>query len=134
MSLGLALDQHGRGAAVETSEELQVLVNGRPLGHVDRHSPTGFAWGYGGSGPADLALSILADYLGDLRLAEDLYQSFKSDKVAKWPQDKPWRLTGQEIEEWLESVGVEPTDPRDVVYVGIPAGWRPESGRAAPHA
>jgi len=23
------------------------------------HSPTGFEWGYGGSGPADLALNIL---------------------------------------------------------------------------
>jgi hypothetical protein len=29
------------------------------------HSPTGFAWGYGGSGPAQLALAILADYLED---------------------------------------------------------------------
>jgi len=25
---------------------------------ISRHSPTGFAWGYGGSGPADLALNI----------------------------------------------------------------------------
>lgn len=29
------------------------------LPHLEYHSPTGFAWGYGGSGPADLALSIL---------------------------------------------------------------------------
>jgi hypothetical protein len=28
------------------------------------HSPSGFETGYGGSGPADLALSILADYFG----------------------------------------------------------------------
>jgi hypothetical protein len=28
------------------------------------HSPTGFAWGYGGSGPAQLALALLADVLG----------------------------------------------------------------------
>ncbi|MBT9252140.1 MAG: hypothetical protein KM296_00220 [Brockia lithotrophica] len=40
-----------------------VTVNGMPLHHVERHSPTGFEWGYGGSGPADLALSILHDYL-----------------------------------------------------------------------
>lgn len=32
-----------------------------PLRHVAVHSPTGFECGYGGSGPADLALSILAD-------------------------------------------------------------------------
>ncbi len=28
------------------------------------HSPSGFEWGYGGSGPAQLALAILADFLG----------------------------------------------------------------------
>lgn len=32
-----------------------------PLPHVAVHSPTGLEIGYGGSGPADLALSILAD-------------------------------------------------------------------------
>lgn len=26
---------------------------------VRNHSPTGFAWGYGGSGPAQLALAVL---------------------------------------------------------------------------
>lgn len=30
-----------------------------------RHSPDGFAWGYGGSGPSDLALNMLIDALGD---------------------------------------------------------------------
>jgi hypothetical protein len=30
-----------------------------------RNSPTGFGWGYGGSGPAQLALALLADSLGD---------------------------------------------------------------------
>ncbi len=34
-----------------------------PLPHVDLHSKNGFECGYGGSGPADLALSILADHL-----------------------------------------------------------------------
>lgn len=37
----------------------------RRLEHHVRHSPDGFAWGYGGSGPADLARSILIDALGD---------------------------------------------------------------------
>jgi len=35
-----------------------------PLRHVIRHSPTGLEWGYGGSGPADLARSLLIDALG----------------------------------------------------------------------
>lgn len=37
---------------------------GVPLHHWVKHSPDGFAWGYGGSGPADLARSLLADALG----------------------------------------------------------------------
>jgi hypothetical protein len=37
---------------------------GRLLPHVLWHSPTGFECGYSGSGPADLALSIMADYWG----------------------------------------------------------------------
>jgi hypothetical protein len=35
-----------------------------PLRHVVRHSPTGLSWGYAGSGPADLARSLLIDALG----------------------------------------------------------------------
>jgi hypothetical protein len=31
------------------------------------HSPTGFSWGDGGSGPAQLAVALLADALGDDR-------------------------------------------------------------------
>lgn len=34
------------------------------LPHITRHSPTGMEWGYGGSGPADLARSLLIDALG----------------------------------------------------------------------
>jgi len=45
-----------------------VSVNDRPLNpRLDlwNHSPTGFEWGYGGSGPAQLALALLADHFGD---------------------------------------------------------------------
>src|SRR5262249_40617485 len=31
---------------------------------IRNHSPTGFEWGYGGSGPAQLALAIIADHIG----------------------------------------------------------------------
>lgn len=37
----------------------------KPLYHLSLHSPEGFNWGYGGSGPADLALAILADHLNE---------------------------------------------------------------------
>jgi len=36
-----------------------------PLKHVVYHSPTGFEIGSDGSGPADLALSILTDYFAE---------------------------------------------------------------------
>lgn len=42
-----------------------------PLRHYVRHSPTGMEWGYGGSGPADLARSILIDVLGDEALCNE---------------------------------------------------------------
>jgi hypothetical protein len=57
------------------------------------HSPTGFAWGYGGSGPAQLALAILADCLGDGERALKLYQEFKWAVIGKLPQRQAWTLT-----------------------------------------
>ena len=46
------------------------------------HSPIGFSWGYGGSGPAQLALALLADALGDDDRAIRLHQGFKFRVVA----------------------------------------------------
>lgn len=64
------------------------------------HSPTGFEWGYSGSGPAQLALAILADYLGDDKRALLLHQDFKSAKIAGLTDDE-WSISADEIEEWL---------------------------------
>ena len=49
----------GRLVVIEINGE----VNG-PLPHQIKHSPSGFSWGYLGSGPADLARSLLIDALG----------------------------------------------------------------------
>jgi hypothetical protein len=54
----------------------------RTLRHLEVHSPDGFAWGYGGSGPADLAVALLADATGDSYLAVVKHQAFKSAVVA----------------------------------------------------
>ena len=53
--------------------------------HVPRHSPTGVEWGYSGSGPADLARSVLLA-LTDLETADALYQRFKAEVVATVPE------------------------------------------------
>ena len=49
---------------------------------VVNHSPTGFEFGYPGSGPAQLAFAILQKLQGD-DLALALYQYFKDDFLAR---------------------------------------------------
>ncbi len=45
------------------ADGVHVYRNGRKVRHVVAHSPTGLETGYAGSGPADLALSVVCDYL-----------------------------------------------------------------------
>lgn len=80
-----------------------VLVNGKPLPlerslKIRNHSPSGFGWGYLGSGPAQLALAILLDYYDNAGKAERLYQPFKRCVVAAWDIDDGWKITGAEID------------------------------------
>jgi len=44
---------------------------------------SGFEWGYGGSGPAQLALALLLDYTDDEAFALDHYQEFKTEVVSQ---------------------------------------------------
>ena len=76
-----------------------VTVNAAPLNpRLDlwNHSPTGFEWGYGGSGPAQLALALLVDCLGDDDQAVALCHPFKFAVVAKLPHEG-WTLTSEQI-------------------------------------
>lgn len=68
----------------------------RPRLDLFNHSPTGFEWGYGGSGPAQLALAILADALSDDERAISLHQKFKFKVVGVLPRDI-WRLEHAEV-------------------------------------
>lgn len=83
-----------------------VTVDGRPLNprlNLWNHSPSGFEWGYGGSGPAQLALGILADHLNDDDEAVALHQEFKRTVVAGLPFNK-WRLATDQIERALTAL------------------------------
>ena len=83
-----------------------VTVNGIPLNpRLDlwNHSPTGFEWGYGGSGPAQLALALLADYLGDDNTAVALHQDFKHAFITRFDQ-RGWTLTSEEIRAAIRSL------------------------------
>ncbi len=73
----------------------------RPLAprfDLRRHSPTGFEWGYGGSGPAQLALALAADVLADDEAALGVYQRFKFRVVGRLSADA-WTLTEAELAE-----------------------------------
>ena len=69
---------------------------------LQNHSPTGFAWGYGGSGPAQLALAMLADVTGDDATALRHYQRFKFDKIAPLPSGE-WEITAEQVNDWLQA-------------------------------
>lgn len=77
------------------------------------HSPTGFEWGYGGSGPAQTALALLADALGDDGRALRWHQDYKREVVCGLPATEydpqrhlrlceEWALTDAEIRAWVE--------------------------------
>lgn len=75
------------------------------LDNVGTHSPTGFEWGYGGSGPADLAESILHLCVGIGFLpprARTHLTRFKWDIIA--PLGPQWVITEEAIKEWWESL------------------------------
>jgi len=61
---------------------------------LHNHSPTGFEWGYGGSRPAQLALALLADAVGD-EIGQVHYQDFKRAVVSGL--GVCWRITANEI-------------------------------------
>jgi hypothetical protein len=81
----------------------EVTVDGAPLDprfDLKRLSPTGFEWTYEGNGPAQLALALLADHLGDDARALALYDAFMRAVVADL--DNSWELTSADIDAALE--------------------------------
>jgi len=70
-----------------------------PCSDLRNNSPSGFAWGYNGSGPAQLALAILTDYFGarpgGRALAEALYEPFKFTVIAVLPDR--WEMNFEEV-------------------------------------
>ena len=69
-----------------------------PRHDLRNHSPDGFQWGYGGSGPAQLALAILADASDD-ETAMQHYQQFKSDIISQFQSD--WMISETVVQSWI---------------------------------
>jgi len=89
---------------------------------IVNHSPTGVCWGYYGSGPAQLALAILVDYLteGDQRpyarseyndpiieRALSLYQDFKVSVIGCLSMDSGWELTDRDVENAITKLTIK---------------------------
>src|SRR6202161_3627585 len=82
-----------------------VSVDEKPLDpryDLRRLSATGFEWTYEGAGPAQLALALLADHLGDDARALALYEAFMRAVVAEL--DHSWELTSAEIDAALATL------------------------------
>lgn len=89
---------------VRSRDELTVwrgdrILSPRRSQKLRNHSPAGFEWGYGGSGPAQLALAILLEVTTE-EVALNLYQAFKASTVSRFPKDS-WRITEDSVLAWL---------------------------------
>lgn len=85
-----------------------VTVDGKPLApryDLKRLSPAGFEWTYEGAGPAQLALALLADHLGNDQKALQHHDAFMREVIATL--DNAWRLTSSDIDDALRRLGVQ---------------------------
>jgi hypothetical protein len=94
-----------RDPTAPVNEEVEVVVDGESLDcryDLLSASPSGLEYGYGGSGPAQLAVAMLAHAFDD-EFACDHYQRFKQEVVSKLPEDG-WTLTRRDLDAWREGV------------------------------
>lgn len=102
---------------------------------VTDHSPTGFEWGYGGSGPADLALNILEVYFHSMGwtgarveqyrgtcfyLAQALHQAFKEDFLMGM-DELGGEIKYEVIRDWVHAYMIDHPElvERDQMYRGV---------------
>lgn len=76
---------------------------------IMNHSPDGFEWGYGGSGPSQLALAILYHVTQNKNTSLMLYHRFKEEFIATVSGDDE-EIT-VDIREWVKK-GLEEEDAR----------------------
>lgn len=97
-------------ATIRDGTPYNAIFDPRPSQSVINHSPDGFAWGYSGSGPAQLALAILIDHFKHtgrvypVELAKRFYQQFKDIAIATIPKDEGWSMNSMQVEGWLMKI------------------------------
>ena len=97
-------DRNGLGCSVRVT---QSWGEGGPVDYalperpdLLNHSPGGLAWGYPGSGPAQLAMALLADLTGDGEYAVRHHQRLKRDVTARILHDQ-WTIHGEDLTGWV---------------------------------
>lgn len=66
-----------------------------------------FEWGYGGTGPGELAQFILREHLEGQGVPRKQWMAFKFEVIAELPRDVPWSFTSDDVQAWLDS-GIVP--------------------------
>ena len=93
------IHRHPRTHHVEVSV-VRLGEDGKPdpdqptyvLPHLVKHSPTGFEYGYMGSGPSDLARSIVGDWMGTDDPDPRFYMAVKKMLIAPLPQEEDFHV------------------------------------------
>lgn len=90
------------------AQSREVYINGLLLDPAEslavfNHSPDGFNWGYGGSGPAQLSLALLLAVGIRKATAIRLHQRFKMDVIAKIPAEDDFRMTIKSVRNWVKA-------------------------------
>jgi hypothetical protein len=73
-----------------------------PLPHLVRHSPDGFAYGYGGSGPSDLARSIVGDLLNERDPKPSIYRPVVANIISQLKGTGPFFVAEESVREAIE--------------------------------
>ncbi len=115
----------GRAVVVNLSEHRR-LTPDRSLDLVN-HSPTGFEWGYSGSGPDQLACGLLLDYYSDEQVAREHYIAFRNQVVSQLECDGAamcWHLTGEEIDNAMATITDDVVALADGGRLSLHENWR----------
>lgn len=90
-----------------TNGNVVITINGdvelspEPSYKLRNHSPTGFEYGYRGSGPTQLALALLLDCTGNATTALDYYIDFRDEFINQFAYDG-FVIIEMQILMWVE--------------------------------
>jgi len=90
------------GDANLSDEQVFVVRDGTvrlldPRRDLERCSPDGLSWGYRGSGPAQLAVAMLMEVLGNWERVQRVRHQFTDRFVSRIPPNRNWTADGSDI-------------------------------------